>query len=248
LRGIFDRVAWSSWLRLPLFWLVVAATVALVAHLTPILSFTTLGEGWNGLLRGDSTPARTEAFAYALAVLIAAVAAGVASAVCILHVGCIVFSLWRVRRIIDGRPDKRAFAVDFDTVYDQIKDHPLVGHAFTEFSATLERPVGGDILKSTIRPQNFLTMAMLRERLTGLKYLTAVPGYFVGIGLFFTFIGLVFALGEASKAVGANDSTAMTGAVGKLLTAATFKFSTSIAGLGASIALSIWFKSATIDG
>ncbi|SDR53921.1 hypothetical protein SAMN05519103_04827 [Rhizobiales bacterium GAS113] len=247
MRGGLHFVAWSGWARRPLFWLIVAATVAVVAWVNPTLSIATLIEGCQGLLAGTTGPARTEAFAYALALLITAVALGVALAVFILHVGCVVFSLKRVLRIVEARPDKRSFAADFDTVYDQLTRHPLIGHAFAEFSETLERPIDGGVIKSTMRPQSFFTMAMLRERLPGLKYLSAVPGYFVGIGLFFTFIGLVFALGEASRAVEATDSAAMTGAVGKLLTAATFKFSTSIAGLGASIALSMAFKSATIS-
>src|SRR5690606_35108051 len=69
-----------------------------------------------------------------------------------------------------------------------------------------------------------------------------IPGYFVGIGLLLTFIGLVLALNEAATAVTAADASGMQDATRRLLQVATFKFATSIAGLGASILLSIWFR------
>lgn len=72
--------------------------------------------------------------------------------------------------------------------------------------------------------------------------MNAVPGYFVGIGLLLTFIGLVFALHKAGKAAAAGDAKQMATEMGQLLQIATFKFSTSIAGLGASIVLSLVFR------
>jgi hypothetical protein len=91
-------------------------------------------------------------------------------------------------------------------------------------------------------------LGAVRERIFGLKVMPTIPGYFVGLGLLFTFIGLVLALSEAAAGTRAAHmadgagAQAMQGALGKLLSAATFKFSTSIAGLAASIALSFAFR------
>ncbi len=70
----------------------------------------------------------------------------------------------------------------------------------------------------------------------------SIPGYFVGLGLLLTFIGLVLALHKAAAAVSSADAGGMQLATRELLQVATFKFSTSIAGLGASIVLSFFFR------
>jgi hypothetical protein len=65
-----------------------------------------------------------------------------------------------------------------------------------------------------------------------------VPNYLVGLGLLFTFAGLVAALYFASAGVAAASIQEAQDALRHLLAAATFKFMTSIAGLGASIVYS----------
>ena len=71
----------------------------------------------------------------------------------------------------------------------------------------------------------------------------SIPGFFVGLGLLLTFIGLVLALHKAAASTGAHSAEAMTNSLSELLDAATFKFSTSIAGLGSSLLLSLLFRS-----
>ncbi|MBE0701622.1 MAG: anti-phage defense protein ZorA, partial [Afipia sp.] len=95
---------------------------------------------------------------------------------------------------------------------------------------------------NTVRPQVFFNPGLARERRGGLKMMNAVPGYFVGIGLLLTFVGLVFALYKAGAAASAGDAEIMASEMAGLLRIATFKFSTSIAGLAASIVLSILFR------
>ena len=80
--------------------------------------------------------------------------------------------------------------------------------------------------------------------LSGLKLLSTIPGYFVGVGLLLTFIGLVIALSKAASGT-SSDAKSMTDALRQLLNAATFKFSTSIAGLFSSIVLSMLFSGST---
>ena len=70
-----------------------------------------------------------------------------------------------------------------------------------------------------------------------------LPNYFVGAGLLLTFIGLVAAIFFASQGVASGSVEEAKTALQNLLHAATFKFMTSIAGLGVSILLSISYRS-----
>jgi hypothetical protein len=97
-----------------------------------------------------------------------------------------------------------------------------------------------------VRPGSLLNFGAAREQLPGLKMMGSVPGYFVGVGLLLTFVGLVLALQQASAAVSSNDANGMQIATRQLLKVATFKFATSIAGLGSSIVLSIFFRIYTV--
>jgi hypothetical protein len=67
----------------------------------------------------------------------------------------------------------------------------------------------------------------------------SAAGYFVGLGLLLTFIGLIAALSVAAPSVNAANADQAKNALNQLLDAATFKFATSIAGLGGSLILSL---------
>ena len=47
----------------------------------------------------------------------------------------------------------------------------------------------------------FFNSGVVRERLAGLKLMPTLPGYFVGLGLLLTFVGLVIALSKAAGGV-----------------------------------------------
>ena len=63
----------------------------------------------------------------------------------------------------------------------------------------------------------------------------AMPNLLVGIGILGTFIGLLFGIHVASKGLAASDMAVARGALQGLLSAAALKFSTSVAGLLASL-------------
>ncbi len=237
-------------LRIPLFWILVFAVVAASAFVFPPLDLQlvsrTVGEAFAGHIENVS---RRE-FAFALASLLAAMAAGLAIAFYVQLVLPVQLTLWRARGLVaraQGREKtlagvRRAFASAFPSVRERLGRNWLLGHAWFEFDETLfdtdsERAIG-----STVRPQAFFNVGLARERLGGLKMMNAVPGYFVGLGLLLTFVGLVFALYKAGAAATAGDADVMAAEMGELLQIATFKFSTSIAGLGASLVLSIVFR------
>jgi prophage DNA circulation protein len=74
----------------------------------------------------------------------------------------------------------------------------------------------------------------------------AMPNLLVGIGLLLTFLGLVSALYFTTDAIkNAADLTASQNALRDLLGAASFKFYTSIAGLGGSIMLTLVLRYGT---
>ena len=68
-----------------------------------------------------------------------------------------------------------------------------------------------------------------------------MPGMLVGAGLLFTFLGLTVALSVAGDVVAGGDNTQRQQGLHQLLNAASFKFLTSLAGLGLSIAYT-WFR------
>jgi hypothetical protein len=101
-------------------------------------------------------------------------------------------------------------------------------------------PVPGQegVLGTTRRPREDINENILTSAGVNLRFYTAVPNYLVGLGLLFTFAGLVAALYFASAGVAAASIQEAQDALRHLLAAATFKFMTSIAGLGASIVYS----------
>lgn len=237
-------------LRLALFWLIPTLVVVCTELYLPLVDYrlasTTILDAVHGNIDLVSEPA----FAYALAAILACFAAGLAVAFCLLHVLPVLFTLWGATRVLSveqGREKKRTetrqnFAANFEKLNEKLESNWLIGHAWIEFEETLFDKDSARAIGNTVRPQVFFNSGVARERLGGLKMMNAVPGYFVGIGLLLTFIGLVFALYKAGAAASAGDADVMASEMAGLLRIATFKFSTSISGLAASIVLSILFR------
>ena len=127
----------------------------------------------------------------------------------------------------------------FASINQRLASNPVIGEAWRAFVRTLV-PVPGQegVLGTTRRPREDLNESILTSAGVNLRFYTAVPNYLVGLGLLFTFAGLVAALYFASAGVAAASIQEAQGALRHLLAAATFKFMTSIAGLGASIVYS----------
>ncbi|KRE22550.1 hypothetical protein ASE66_25495 [Bosea sp. Root483D1] len=245
MRGLFIATT-----RFVLFWAIPVAFVFAAELLLPQvnyrLAYDTVVSAAGGNIEGISQPE----FAYALAAILFVFAIGLAAAFMLLHVLPVILALSRAKQMIQaagGRSRNRAevrksFASGFERLRQHLARRWLIGHAWVEFEETLFDIDSPDAIGNTVRPQVFFNASLARERLAGLKMMNAVPGYFVGIGLLLTFVGLVLALYKAGTAAAAGDANVMAAEMGKLLQIATFKFSTSIAGLGASIILSIVFR------
>lgn len=181
-------------------------------------------------------------FSAALAKAIGSFAIGLLVAYGVMHAVLVRFTLWRARRILADYNNRRDFAIAYEAkVHDRLITHSLIGHAWKEFDETLVKPSasGEDIIRNTVRPQSFVNYAVVRDHLVGLKFIGSIGGYFVGLGLLLTFIGIVLALQKAAPAVQTGSADEMKSAMADLLKIASFKFSTSIAGLSASLLFAI---------
>lgn len=110
------------------------------------------------------------------------------------------------------------------------------------FSDTLVQTTEGKLFL-TVNPSAFFSAERF-EGVVQIRRLAKWSGLFVGLGLLFTFLGLVSALSSATQAIqvatsnGGQSTEAMQAALKGLLHAATFKFYTSIFGLLASLIVS----------
>lgn len=248
----FARLLWHGWFRSVCFWAIAAVSFWLfstyISNLEVGLDWTEFKTALSSLsANGKVDLAATfgrPGFATSLAWLLAGAGFGLFFAFLIMHAALVRFSLWRARGIVEAFKERPEFAAAYEAaVYPALIAHPLIGHAWKEFDETLLRSEMGSpaVIGNTVRPQAFINYGLVKERLTGLKLLGSISGYFIGTGLLLTFVGIVLALSRAAAAVG-QDGDAMQRAVAELLQIASFKFSTSIAGLGASIVFAIAAK------
>ena len=173
--------------------------------------------------------------------------------------GWFAYSIWQLKRdvtqrlkFMKGCKDTQDFFAKFDEFDSLMMGSKLLKHSWGEYKETLlSQKVNSTIIESTFRPGDFINLIELEHSGLKLKWFNAIPGIFVGVGLLFTFIGLVAALYFASQAIhavggenvdAAQQTVRMQGALAQLLGTATFKFWTSIAGLGSSIALGMFYR------
>ncbi len=245
-----NSLLWRPAVRIAGFWALAGLVAAgLTSAFAPLGPGAVLGIIANAF-HGDLSAVSTQPFAFSLSIAIGAVATGLALAYLVFHVVLVVFALGRARARVLRTGSPAGFADAHEAVSRALARHPVIGPGWRRFDATLV--AGPDGLSNPLRPQTFLSFPALKDRFSGLKIMPAVPGYFVGIGLLLTFIGLVIALAkatagtEAARLAAGGGAEAMQLALRELLQAATFKFSTSIAGLAASIALSVLFRLYTV--
>ena len=169
------------------------------------------------------------------------------------------YSIWQLKRdviqrlkFMQGCKDRQDFFIKFDDFDALMMRSKILKHSWDEYKETLlPQKANSTIVESTLRPSDFISLTELEHSGLKLKWFHAIPGIFVGVGLLFTFIGLVAALFFASQAIhavggenvdAAQQTVRMQGALAQLLGTATFKFWTSIAGLGSSIALGMFYR------
>ena len=147
-----------------------------------------------------------------------------------------------LRGIINGHETPQSFTAaiaDIDTTIKgkrKDKSYVSVVAAWTEYRETLVLHGEGEArhLRNSVRPSTFLNLEDLEY---GAGFWRIVPGLFVTIGLFLTFLGLVAALGQMN--VGSADPAELQGMLDGLLTTASAKFIMSLTGLACSIVFTV---------
>ena len=135
----------------------------------------------------------------------------------------------------------------FDTLMMAEK---YLAHGWSEFIETclFTRREGKVNVEISIRPAIFINLDDAEHAGLTVRWFRSLSGVFVGVGLLLTFIGLVAALYFSSSAINvvidsakefpaAEQTKAIQRSLAQLLNTATFKFLTSIAGLGSAIVL-----------
>lgn len=133
---------------------------------------------------------------------------------------------------------------DFYDQYESIRARLLEDQEFqniwSEFEETLIIDSNERTITTTKRPHDYFNESLIISPYVDLRTLNAVPNYLVGLGLVFTFGGLVFAIYLASRGLGSPDEGQE--ALKNLLQTAGVKFLTSITGLLCSMYFSFCHK------
>ncbi len=166
----------------------------------------------------------------------------VASLLYWLQVNAQIKTLKWLRSIFNGHETPQSFTAaiaDIDmAIKNKRKDKSCasVVAAWTEYRETLVLHGEGETrhLRNSVRPSTFLNLEDLEY---GAGFWRIVPGLFVTIGLFLTFLGLVAALSVMN--VKSADPATLQASLDKLLTTASAKFIMSLTGLACSIVFTV---------
>lgn len=188
---------------------------------------------------------RDERVAIGLSLLLLVIAAASALWFWLHHIAPWLRSLKRAEARVAEAADAGVFLDRFADIDAAIAGDERLAHGWSEFKESLIIPEGGGarrLIRNTARPQLYLNVPSAVEAGLPLPSYLALPNVFVGLGLLFTFIGLVAALHFAAEGVTSADVAEAQQSLQSLLKAATFKFMTSITGVFISLALSTIFR------
>ena len=153
-------------------------------------------------------------------------------------------AITRALGILESAGDTEGFYTKFKALGDQFAGQPVFASPWSEFSKTVVLDNARLLVRITRRPEAFFHAQSLIAPRINLRLYTAMPGYLISLGLFFTFIGLVAAIAIAAQGLTQGaDSARMQEALVLLLNVASLKFVSSITGIFLSIVLSFVQKS-----
>lgn len=152
----------------------------------------------------------------------------------------------RAIKLIEESEGASGFRRRFQAIYKGMAENPIVGEVWRAYASTIApAPGSDDALGYSRRPEENFNEGLLAVAGVNLRFYHAVPNLLVGCGLLFTFLGLIAALYFASRGIAAAGIDQAQQALRELLAAATFKFVTSVAGLGSSLIFS-WGEKAVL--
>ncbi|HFE39480.1 MAG TPA: hypothetical protein ENK06_13880 [Gammaproteobacteria bacterium] len=116
-------------------------------------------------------------------------------------------------------------------------ENKTLNDAWEAFHHTLHRDPNRII--ATRKAAQYFNESVVDSGNVDIRFISAIPGYLLSVGLLFTFIGLLLALNAAVELSQSGDIASSSLALQGLLGAASFKFLTSISGLFSSILFSV---------
>jgi len=142
-------------------------------------------------------------------------------------------------KALDG---EEGFAAGFYEFDEETKKSGLLEHAWHEFSETLLLPDpdiddGPDVVRNTVDASVYFSRHTILQPRVDLRWYSTVPNILTGLGIMFTFIGLVAGIYLASDGLGGDVDQAKE-ALERLLGGASLAFMTSIVGLFSSLVFS----------
>ncbi|MBF0266805.1 MAG: hypothetical protein HQL46_16195, partial [Gammaproteobacteria bacterium] len=118
----------------------------------------------------------------------------------------------------------------FQQLENIVTQHSLFTHTWYLFIHRL-----GHSQQDNFEVNKSLNLHRLLSSQINIRFYQSLPGMFIQTGLFFTFIGLLAALYAAGTGLLSDDLNVVRDSLQMLLIAATFKFSTSLAGIFSAI-------------
>jgi methyl-accepting chemotaxis protein len=132
--------------------------------------------------------------------------------------------------------NRKDFYEKYEAFDSQLLENAVFHNAWAEYAETVIIDPDNERIIITKRPHDYINEHSIISQRINLRLLHAVPNYLVGIGLLFTFIGLVAAIHFAAG--GLSDGNGEQ-ALKNLLQMASVKFLSSITGLFCSMILSV---------
>lgn len=176
-----------------------------------------------------------------LAILLLLFAVGFGAWTYVRHVFIGRVLLNRVEKLLSTIQSPTEFAERYNEINEKITETKPLEHSWQELKETFIFPHADEtinVIRNTVRPHHYFNSTEIEARF-GLRGLHLVSNMLIGAGLLLTFAALVAALAKAGH--GLNDGEAEA-TIKSLLVAAAFKFWTSVAGLGSSIGLRIFYE------
>lgn len=155
-------------------------------------------------------------------------------------------------KVFSGASDPQSYA-EIDSEVDQsLSENRFLEPIWLEFRETMGegKSASGEIVfQNTKRPKDYFTAEAISRQRGSMNRLDYLPNIFVGIGLLVTFLGLTAAVYETANAItkAGSDIDGVLISVRNLLTVASIKFLTSVAGILCSIGLTFSIKSMQSD-
>ena len=149
---------------------------------------------------------------------------------------------------------ERYFYDNYDEISKKLETIPMMSHHWQEFKEHLILPTDDEAtelkaeelkIRNSLPPSYFFSEEKFIERPIDLRYVDAVPGKLVAMGVLFTFVGLSIGIASATHTLGGLEGALDTPELNKtlmmLLKGASLAFISSVAGILLSLGFS-WIE------